>query len=77
MSDFNKIQQNSINEWRQLHQNMGGMVLSDDAVASAILMEFFTTGKIYPGFEDLVKVSPTDKSESIFATTGILPVGQG
>lgn len=77
MPDFNKIQQNSINEWRQLHQNMGGMVLSDDAVASAILMEFFTTGKIYPGFEDLVKVSPTDKSESIFATTGILPVGQG
>ena len=69
MPDFSKIQQNSINEWRQLHQDSGAMVMSDEAVVSAILTEFFMTGKIYPGFESIVGQAPVVKSGSVFTNS--------
>lgn len=52
MSEYSVQQQKIINQYRQ--NNNLGYVISDDAVVSIMQKEMLSTGKIYPGFENLV-----------------------
>lgn len=52
MSEYSIQQQKIIDQYRQ--NNNLGYVISDDAVVSIMQKEMLSTGKIYPGFENLV-----------------------
>ena len=65
MTDFNSIQRETINLWRQ-SKGYGIMEMPDDKAVSIMLQEMEASGVVYAGFEGLVKV------DSVFNTSQIL-----
>ncbi len=63
MSEYSIQQKKIINQYRASHKL--GFVISDDAVVSIMQKEMQKTGKVYPGFEYLVKSSGKNDSHSI------------
>ena len=68
MTDFNSVQKETINLWRQ-SRGFGILEMPDDKAVSIMLKEMESSGVVYAGFEGLVKKSgssATNNSPSVF-----------